>query len=75
MIYFKTIYFPGSVHETHEIEDWLGMPRYISINGEALVVMGDRGMSALMSLEQKGLIQIRNKPIVTGKHMVLKYII
>lgn len=66
MIYFKTIYFPCWIKEAHAIEDRLGMPRYLSVNGEALVVMGDRGMSLLKNLEQQRLIQIRNK-IIAGK--------
>jgi hypothetical protein len=66
MIYFKTLYFPVTTAEAHAIEDRLGMPRYITLNGEALVVMRDQGMSLLMSLEQRGLIQIRNK-LITGK--------
>ena len=65
MIYFKTIFFRCTTKEAHRIEDRLGMPRYITLNGEAPVVMGDKGMSLLMSLEQARLIQVRNK-LITG---------
>ena len=66
MIFFKTLFFPCSTAEAHAIEDRLGMPRFLTINGEAPVVMSSKGMALLRSLEQQRIIKIRNKLIKTG---------
>lgn len=66
MIFFKTLFFPCSTAEAHAIEDRLGMPRYLTINGEAPVVMSSKGMALLRNLEQQRILKIRNKLIKTG---------
>lgn len=66
MIYFKTLYFDCKAEEAHRIEDVLGMPRYLTVNGEAPVVMGDKGWQILKGLERTKKVQIRNKITITG---------
>lgn len=61
MIYFRTLYFKCREKEAHRIEDRLGMPHFMTVNGEAPVVMSDEGMKILRYYEKKNKIEIRNK--------------